>query len=320
VPVIAVIGGSAGAGKTALAVHWAHQVADRFADGQLYVDLCGFGPGSPVSPAEALRGFLAALGVAAARIPQGGAAQAGLYRSLLASRRMLILLDNAADAGQARPLLPASPGCLVVITSRGRLTGLATAEAAHFTTLGTLSEAEGRELLAHRLSPQRLASEPKAASGLVRLCAGLPLALAIAAGRIAADPGLRIATVARQLEDPGTRLDALETQDPATSARPVFSRSYRTLSNPAAHLFRLIGLHGSTDITPPAAASLAGIQESHAGRLLHELTHTHLAAEQADGRFTIHPLLCAYAAEQARADARREATPSFTGLPVSCRS
>jgi tetratricopeptide (TPR) repeat protein len=162
--VISAIGGTAGVGKTALAVHWAHQVADRFPDGQLYVNLAGFDPsGSPVTPGEAIRGFLGALGVPPDRFPSSLAAQAGSYRSLLAGRQMLILLDNARDEQQVRPLLPGSPGCLVLVTSRSQLAGLAAAENASLLSLDVLPPAEARQLLAARLGGQRTAADPAAA-------------------------------------------------------------------------------------------------------------------------------------------------------------
>jgi hypothetical protein len=156
--VISVIDGTAGIGKAALAVHWAHQVADRFPDGQLYVNLRGFDPaGTPVTPTEAIRGFLGALGVPSAQVPAGVQEQAARYRSLVAGRRMLVPLDNARDAGQVRPLLPGSPGCLVVVTSRSRLLSLVAVEGAEPLSLDVLTMAEARELLSRRLGAVRLA-------------------------------------------------------------------------------------------------------------------------------------------------------------------
>jgi transcriptional regulator with XRE-family HTH domain len=184
VVVISAITGTAGVGKTALALRWAHQVADRFPDGQLFTDLRGYSPsGSAQAPADALFGFLEALGVPAAQVPEQADARAGMFRSLLAGRRVLVLLDNAAGVDQVRPLLPASPGCLALITSRGQLTGLAVAERARLVSLDVLSRGEARELLAQRLGPARLAREPQAADLLIDLTARLPLALAIDAGR-----------------------------------------------------------------------------------------------------------------------------------------
>jgi DNA-binding SARP family transcriptional activator/tetratricopeptide (TPR) repeat protein len=298
--VISAIGGMAGIGKTALAVHWAHRVADKFPDGQLYVNLRGFHlSGRPVPPAAALRALLDALGMPAGQIPAGLDAQAGLYRSLLSGRRMLVLLDNARDAGQVRALLPGSSGCLVLVTSRGQLAGLAAAEGAHLLTLDLLTDAEARELLAVRLGAARISAEPEADAELIGLCARLPLALAIAAARIAARPGFRLSALAAELKDARRKLDALDAGDTAASARAVFSWSLRGLSAPAARMFGLLGLHPGPDITIPAAASLAGIPPPRARRALGELAEDHLIAELAPGRFALHDLLRAYAAEQA---------------------
>jgi DNA-binding SARP family transcriptional activator len=298
--VISAISGTAGVGKTALAVHWAHQVAERFPDGQLYVNLRGYDPsGAPVPPAEAVRGFLDALGVVASHVPAGPQAQAGLYRSLTAGKRMLILLDNARDAAQVRPLLPGSAGCLVLVTSRSQLTGLAAADGARLLTVDVLTDPEARALLSHRLGAGRVSAEPAAAAELTALCARLPLALNIAAARAAARPDRSLAAVAAALRDERGRLDAFDTGEPASSARTVFFWSYRHLSEPAARMFRLLGLHPGPDITAAAAASLAGIPAVQASRCLDELTATHLAAEQAPGRFSFHDLLRAYAREQA---------------------
>jgi tetratricopeptide (TPR) repeat protein len=298
--VISAIGGMAGVGKTALAVRWAHRVADRFPDGQLYVDLRGFHPsGKPMSPTAAIRCLLDALQVPAEQVPASLDAQAGLYRSLLSGRRTLVLLDNARDAAQIRPLLPGSPGCLVLVTSRSRLTGLVAAGGAQQLTLDLLSEAEAHELLARRLGAERLAAEPDAATELIGLCARLPLALAIAAARISGRPRLGLADFAAELTGTRRRLDALETGDVAASVRAVFSWSLGHLPAPAARLFRLLGLHPGPDVTIAAAASLAGIPPSQARRALGELAEAHLITEQPATRFTLHDLLHDYAAEQA---------------------
>jgi DNA-binding SARP family transcriptional activator/tetratricopeptide (TPR) repeat protein len=299
--VISAIGGLAGVGKTALAVHWAHLTADRFPDGQLYVNLRGFGPSdSPMTSAEAVRLFLDGLGVAPERVPVGLDAQAALYRSLLAGKRMLVVLDNAHDPGQVRPLLPGAPGCLVLVTSRNQLTGLVAGEGAHLVCLDVLNEAEAQEMLAQRLGRSRVAGEPATVTELIRLCARLPLALSIAAARAAARPGLPLATVAAELRDVRARLDALSTGEAATDVRTVFSWSFRQLSTPAARMFRLLGVHPGPDITTPAAASLAGVAQVQADQALVELKRAHLITEHAPGRFACHDLVRAYAAEQAR--------------------
>jgi tetratricopeptide (TPR) repeat protein/transcriptional regulator with XRE-family HTH domain len=299
--VISVIGGTAGVGKTALALHWAHQVAGRFGDGQLYVNLRGYDPsGIPAAPETAIRGFLGALGVPPERIPRTTEAQAGLYRSLLADKRMLIVLDNARDERQVRPLLPAGPGSLVLVTSRRQLGGLAAADGARLLTLDTLRHAEAVQLLAARLGAARAAAEPAAAGQIARLCACLPLALAVAAARAAARPGFPLAALAAELADSAGRLDALDAGDPGSSVRAVFSWSYQQLSDESARMFRLLGLHPGPDISVPAAASLLGIAEAHARRLLRELARAHLTVEHVPGRYAFHDLLRAYAAEQAR--------------------
>jgi len=193
-------------------VHWSHQVAERFPDGQLYVNLHGFDPsGVPMTPDEAIRHLLEGLGVLPERIPASAQAQAGLFRSLLASRRMLIVLDNARDDAQVRPLLPASLGCMTLVTSRSQLAGLAATDGAHLLILDVLTRAEARDMLARRLGPERVAAEPAAVAELTELCARLPLALSITAARAAARPGLRLAALASGLRDSQERLDELET-------------------------------------------------------------------------------------------------------------
>ncbi|MGE5292553.1 MAG: AfsR/SARP family transcriptional regulator [Micromonosporaceae bacterium] len=300
--VISAIGGTAGIGKTALALHFAHQVADRFPDGQLYVNLRGFDPsGTPLQPAEAVRGFLDGLGIAAERIPAGIEAQAALYRSLLAARRMLIVLDNAHDTGHVRPLLPGSSGCLVVITSRSQLTGLVAADTAYPIRLDVLTEADALDLMTGRLGAKRVRAEPEAANELIRLCAGLPLALSIVAARAAAHPGFPLKALASELGDTRGRLDVLDGGDAGTNVRAVFSWSYRKLPPPAARMFRLLGIHPGPDISTAAAASLAALSASQARQALGELTRFGLLAEHAPGRYTFHDLLRAYATEQAHA-------------------
>jgi tetratricopeptide (TPR) repeat protein/transcriptional regulator with XRE-family HTH domain len=298
--VISAIGGTAGVGKTALAVRWAHQVAGRFGDGQLYVNLRGFDPsGPPAAPEAAIRGFLDALGVPDGRIPPGPEAQAGLYRSLLAGKRMLIVLDNARDEQQVRPLLPASPASLVLVTSRSQLGGLAAAEGARLISLDVLTHCEAVQLLTARLCGARTAAEPAAADQIARLCACLPLALSVAAARAAARPAFALAALAAELADTAGRLDALDAGDPGSSVRAVFSWSYQRLTPDAARMLRLLGIHPGPDITAPAAASLAGIPDAGARRLLGELARAHLIAEHVPGRYAFHDLLRAYAAEQA---------------------
>ena len=312
--VITAIGGTAGVGKTALALQWAHQVSPKFADGQLYVNLRGFGPsGTPVASGEAIRGFLGALGVAPDRVPGSPDAQAGLFRSLVAGKRVMIVLDNAGDVDQVRPLLPGSPGCLVLITSRTRLTGLTACEGAHLLSLDVLTEAEARQMLVLRLGDDRAAAEPGAVSEITSLCARLPLALAIAAARAADRPRFPLAELAGELRGAHGRLDVLDAGDPAASVRAVFSWSMWQLSSAAARMFRLLGLHPGPDISAAAAASLAGVPPARAWQHLGELTRAHVLTEHVPGRYAFHDLLRVYAAEQAQATGReadREAATS----------
>ena len=306
-PPVAVLTGTAGVGKTTLAIRFARQVASRFPDGQLYVNLRGFDPsGAATEPEAALSGFFEALGVPPQQIPASPDAQTGLFRSLLEGKRMLLLLDNARSTEQVRPLLPGSPGCMVVITSRNQLTGLVAAEGARPLPLDVLSGAEARELLIRRLGPERVAAEPDAAGELIGQSAGLPLALSVTCARAITRPGVALADLAAVLRDARGRLDALETGDVITDLRAVFSWSYCELSEPAARMFRLLGVHPGPDVSAAAAASLAGQPASQARAALAELTRASLLTEDAAGRFGCHELLRAYAAEQAVADEREE--------------
>jgi DNA-binding SARP family transcriptional activator/tetratricopeptide (TPR) repeat protein len=298
--VISALLGTAGVGKTALAVHWAHSVAARFPDGQLYVNLRGFDPGGTrMSPAEALRGFLEALGVPGARIPAGLSEQAALYRSVLSGRRVLVVLDNARDADQVRPLLPGAPGCLVLVTSRNRLTSLVAVEGARPVALDLLSVAEARQLLSRRLGAARIAAEPRAADEIVHGCARLPLALALVAARAATHPEFPLRALAEELRDARGGLDVLTGGDAATDVRAVFSWSYAALGPAAADLFRLLGLHPGPDVSAAAAASLAGLPTARVRPAVAELAQAHLLAEHVPGRFVVHDLLRAYASELA---------------------
>jgi len=310
--VISAIGGTAGVGKTALALHWAHRVAGRFPDGQLYANLRGFDPsGRPADPADVLRGFLDALGVHPDRIHTDTEGLAALFRSLLADRTMLVLLDNAADVAQVRPLLPASPRCLVIVTSRRELSPLAAREGARLLSLDVLTEAEAAELLTARLGAGRATAEPDAVAELATLCARLPLALSVVVARAAAHPKLPLKTLARELTELRGRLDALDIGDPAANVRTVFSLSYRHLPDAAARMFRLLGLHPGPDISAPAAASLAGVTLAAARAALRDLARASLIIENVPGRYTFHDLLRAYAAEQA-ADAADAGDASAT--------
>jgi tetratricopeptide (TPR) repeat protein len=294
-PVI-VIAGPAGVGKSSLTVQFARRLGDRYPDGRLAIDLRGFDPtGVPVEPAAALQRFLLALGVEALGVPVDVDAQMTLYRSRMAGRQMVVVLDNARDAEQVRPLLPGAPGSLVVITSRNQLTGLRASAGAHLLALGLLSTVEAEELLAARLGVRRVGAEPEAVSEIVELCGRLPLALAIAAARAAERPRLPLASVAAELR--AARLESLSTGDPATDIRSVFSWSVRRLSPPAARLFRLLGPPPCPDISSEAAAALAG---GPVRRALTELCAANLLTEHAPDRFAFHDLIHVYASELGR--------------------
>lgn len=295
---IAAISGTAGIGKTAVALHWAHRVAKRFPDGQFYLNLRGFDPaGSPIAPAEAVRTLLEALGVPPLRIPAAADAQAALYRGLLAERRALVVLDNARDAEQARPLLPGGRGCRVLVTSRNQLAGLVTAEGARPVPLDLLTTAEARDLLAARMGAARLAAEPAAVDAIIGYCSRLPLALAVVAARAALYPAFPLAALADELGAAHGGLAAFAGSD----IRAVFSWSYRSLSPGAARLFRLLAPHPGPTAGIAALASLAALPPDQARALAAELTQANLLAEPAPGRYTCHDLLRAYSAEQARA-------------------
>ncbi|WP_326559770.1 AfsR/SARP family transcriptional regulator [Micromonospora sp. NBC_01796] len=299
--VVSAISGMAGTGKTTIAVHWAHRVAPSYPDGQLYVNLRGFDPtGSVMSPAEALRGMLDALGVAPERSPRTVEGQTALYRSLLAGRRILVLLDNARDAEQVRPLLPGGPGCLAIVTSRNQLSGLVAADGAHPLVLDILPPTDARELLARRVGAARLNAEPEATGAILGRCGGLPLALAIVAARVATSPARSLAGIAAELHDEEGGLDGFADPDDVVDARAVFSWSYRALSADSARLFRLLGgTRTGPEISLPAAASLAGVPIRRARALLAELVRANLAVQPVPGRHTMHDLLAAYAGELA---------------------
>ena len=294
--VVSAMSGAAGVGKTALAVHWAHRVAHRFPDGQLYLNLRGFDPGgAAMSRSEAIRRLLDAFEIPSARVPVSFDAQVGLYRSLLAGKRVLVVLDNARDAEQVRPLLPSAPGCLAVVTSRNQLTSLVAAEGAVPFALDLLSHAEARDLLANRLGADRLAGAPASVDDIIVSCARLPLALVIVAARAAVNSAMPLEAVAEQLRRTG--LDGLEGGDPFTDVRAVLSWSYKILDSAAARLFRLLGLHPGPDIAVPAAASLAGLTPAQVRPLLAELAQAHLVTQHAPHRYSFHDVLRAYAAE-----------------------
>jgi DNA-binding SARP family transcriptional activator/tetratricopeptide (TPR) repeat protein len=294
--VISTITGMAGIGKTALAVHWGHRVSDRFPDGQLYVDLRGHAQGEPVRPLDALTQFLRSLGVPPGEIPAEESAAAARYRSLLAERRVLVLLDNASEPAQVRPLLPASPGCLVLVTSRHRLSGLAARDGARRLSLDVLGAYEAQLLLERIIGGERVAAEPGAATELVRICSYLPLALRIAAATLLDRPGRRIEELVVELRRDA--LSVLDADDEESGVRAAFALSYRALTPDAQRLFRLAGLAPVRDLTVEAAAALVDTTAPAASRLLERLAGAHLSTEHGAGRYTSHDLLRQYAAER----------------------
>jgi len=298
--VISAIGGGGGMGKTWLALHWAHRNMNEFPDGQLHVNLRGFDPsGAPMPPEVAVRTFLGALAVAPSGIPAEPDAQAALYRSLLADRRMLIVLDNARDTAQITPLLPGGSSCTVLVTSRHQLTGLVTGHGAHPITLDVLDREEAHQVLTRHLGAHRVEVEPGAVAELLEHATGLPLALGIIAARAAMRPGLPLSVLTRELGRDFARLDSLDAGESSANLRAVFSWSYRILTPPAARLFRLLGTHPGPDIAVPAAASLAGHTLAQVCPLLAELARAHLITEHSPGRYALHDLLRAYATELA---------------------
>ncbi|ADU09752.1 NB-ARC domain protein [Micromonospora sp. L5] len=300
---IATIAGAPGVGKTALAVHWAHRARTWFTDGDLYVDMRGYGPGPALDVGQALNTFLRALHVPAEQIPTDTDGRAALYRSALTGKRILIVVDNVSTVGQVRPLLPATPTCMAIITSRSRLSGLIAREGASRMTLDVLSPEEAIALLSDSIGGDRVRAEPQAAGELARRCAYLPLALRIIGERIANAPYVTLAEFVADLALADHQLDALTIGDDELSdVRAVFSWSYSALPEDAARFFRLLGLHAGSDISVAAAAAAAGVSLPRARSLLDQLTAAHLMQNPARDRYLFHDLLRAYALERAQAE------------------
>jgi DNA-binding SARP family transcriptional activator len=310
--VISAISGTAGVGKTALAVQWAHQVAGRFPDGQLYVNLRGYDPGQPVRVADALAGFLRALGVAGQNIPVDE--RAARYRSLLAGRRLLVVLDNAGSVEQVRPLLPGAPGCVAVVTSRDSLAGLVARDGARRLDLDLLPSEDAAGLL-RELIGRQVYADPEAATALADQCSRLPLTLRVAAELAVARSPAPVADLVGELADQQRRLDLLDADgDPRTSARAVFSWSCRRLNADAARTFRLLGLHPGPDLDSYEAAALTGTTAEAADRVLGQLARAHLLQPAGSGRHGMHDLLRAYARELAAQQNEEEGRAALTRL------
>ena len=302
--VISAIAGTGGIGKTWLALRWAYRHLDQFPDGQLFVDLHGFAPsGEPMTPDSAVRGFLDALGISSDRIPVDLDAQTALYRSTIAGRRMLIVLDNAADATQVTPLLPCSQTCTVLITSRRQLPDLA---AVHHVPLGVLTETEAHDLLCTRLGADRIAAEAEAVETLLACCGGFPLALSIMIGRALAHPDFPLSVLAAELGDDTRALEALDTGDPAASLPAVLSWSLRALTSEQIRVFGLLGIAPGPDISLPAAASLTALSTGQTQAVLQELENASLLQQHTPGRYRMHDLIRRYATDIAE-DVRDEA-------------
>jgi DNA-binding SARP family transcriptional activator len=296
---LAVVTGMGGVGKTALAVRWAHRVAHRFPDGQLYVNLRGFDPAAPAADPNAVLGeTLAAFGVEAHRLPAGLDERVGLYRTVLARRKVLLVLDNVRDAAQVRPLLPVAPGSFTLVTSRDRLAGLDAAEGADVVRLGVLPESEAWALLVRRIGMDRALAEEGPVRRIVAACDRLPLALTLIGAWVAANPDLPLAVLSERLERATNVFKVLAHIDLASDPRSVFACSYQALSTAAAQAFRLFGLHPGPDLTVAAMASLMGAPRADAETALAELASVNLVDQFASGRYTMHDLLRAYAKER----------------------
>ncbi|MGM1062661.1 BTAD domain-containing putative transcriptional regulator [Saccharothrix sp. Mg75] len=293
--VVCALAGAGGMGKTWLTITWAHQHSEWFPDGQLFVDLRGFSPDSqPMEPAVAVRGFLDALGVPRNRVPVDPHAQAALFRSLVANRRMLIVLDNAATTDQVVPLLPGGNTCTVVVTSRHRLPGLITAHGAHHLYLDVLSPPEGRSLLTRRLGEERTRAESSAVDDVILLCGGFPLALGILAARAHSQPGTTLTELVDELRDTG--LIALDSDEPAASLPAVLSWSLHHLTAEQRQVFAHLGTAPGPDTGLPAAANLAGLPLARTRALLRGLEDACLVSRDSRGRYRMHDLVRGYAA------------------------
>ena len=305
---LAVLAGAGGAGKTSLALHVAHQAADRFPDGQLQADLRGFG-GTPADPSDVLARFLRGLGIPQQRIPEDAEERESLFQSTLAGRRVLLLLDNARDAAQVRPLLPASGGCAVLVTSRSSLPGL---DGARRFSVGVLPDDESARLFGRIVDPSAVEAEPEAVAEVLRLCAGLPLAIRIAASRLACQPGWKVATLAARLRGQDRRLDELHVEDRAV--RGCFAVGYDALEPEVARAFAVMSAWSGPDFTPDSAAAMLQVPLADARRLLEALARTHLLEARGEERYSYHDLVRVYAQECARESFAAERAPAAERL------
>lgn len=304
---ISALAGTGGIGKTWLALHWGHQHQDQFQDGQLFVDLRGFSPaGEPMPVADAVRGFLVALGIDPAHIPANLDDQIKLYRSLVADKQMLIVLDNAAHTDQVTPLLPGGSTCTVLVTSRRTLTSLISRHGAHHLRLDTFTTHDARELLTARLGCHRVSAEPDAVAELVDFCRGFALALGLIAGYAHTQPDIPLADLATDLRNLGLR--ALNDDDPAASVYTVLSWSQCALTAQQRKVFGLLGMSPGADIGLPAAARLFGLPEGQAHAVLVALVETSLLERKPGSRYVMHDLIRAYAATTAEQELPAELT------------
>ncbi|MFD9701502.1 ATP-binding protein [Lentzea sp. NPDC059081] len=302
---VLVLHGTPGVGKSTLAIWWAHEIKYKFPDGALFADLRGFGPGSPATPGTVLSGFLAAMGVPNADVPTDTDAQAALFRSILADRRTLVLLDNAASAEQVRPLLPAAAECLVLITSRKTLHGLSVGNGAMDIPVGLFEIDEAFEFVAGIIGTEHAVRERTSVEKLVEICARLPLALRIAATRVASNRFVEVADVVREIRG---GLGAFDwSGDERSAITQVFDWSYRQLTPPQARMFRLVGSHPAVEFGPHAAAALDGGGLDKVAGLLEKLADEHLLDQVGPQRYRVHDLLHTYAASRTADEYERPA-------------
>ncbi|MEU4743533.1 tetratricopeptide repeat protein [Actinosynnema sp. NPDC023658] len=315
---VQVVQGTAGVGKTSLVVWWAHRVQESFPDGTLFANLKGFEREQPLHPSSVITSFLQALGVAEVHIPADLDSQASIYRSIIAGRRVLVVLDNAGSAEQVRPLLPASEGCVAVVTSRKALTGLVVTHGARSLSLGMLSRAEARTLLRGVIGGAKAEREAAAVDRLADLCAGLPLAVRIAAGRAAGRATSTISDLVEEIGDDRFRLDGLrDDDDDRSTVRTMFDWSYAKLPGEVASLFRRLGLHPNPEFSLPAAAAFANVEPMVALRQLETLINVNLVDPVTHRRYRLHDLLRLYSVHRVEEDEPLDQRAAATGAGLS---